>query len=107
MSHDNDRNILRNTFDGLRNLVLGLVIQRAGSLIKDEHARVTIQSTGDTQTLLLATRQTGSVVANLSFQAILQGIDDLSQSSHLEAVLDAFHVNFFGQEAKSNRFQNS
>ena len=74
--------------------MLGLVVQCAGRFIQNQHTRVTVQSTGDTQALLLTTRQTGSVVANLSFQAILQGIDDLGQSSHFEAVLDAFHVNF-------------
>ena len=47
MRHDNHGNIPRNSLDRLGNLMLGLVIQGAGSLVHYEHAGVAVECTGN------------------------------------------------------------
>lgn len=65
---DDEHGRIGNPGDVLANLSVGRHIDRAGGVIKNEHARMLEQRARDAQALLLATRDTGAALAQLAVQ---------------------------------------
>ena len=66
---DDEHGRIGNPGDVLANLSVGRHIDRAGGVIKNEHARMLEQRARDAQALLLATRNTGAALAQLAVQS--------------------------------------
>ena len=66
---DDEHGRIGNPSDVLANLSVGRHIDRAGGVIKNEHARMLEQCACDAQALLLATRDTGAALAQLAVES--------------------------------------
>lgn len=65
---DNDHRCIGNLRDVLADLGIGRHIDRAGGVIKNEHTRVLEQRTRNAQALLLAARNAGATLAQLTIE---------------------------------------